>query len=143
MSGPRASLEEQGYDFGYRGQDLGLPQDGPGSVSGWGRRVLAITLDWIACLLVARLLSEDDPAPLFPLVVFFVEVAVLTALTGSSFGQRVLGIRIVSLAGGAVDPARVALRTLLLCLVIPAVVWDRNQRGLHDRAAKSVVVRLG
>ncbi|MDQ1739361.1 MAG: hypothetical protein QOE53_1013, partial [Pseudonocardiales bacterium] len=38
-------------------------------------------------------------------------------------------------------PARVLLRTVLLVLVIPAVVWDRDGRGLHDRLAGSAVVR--
>jgi uncharacterized RDD family membrane protein YckC len=37
---------------------------------------------------------------------------------------------------------RAALRTLLLCLVIPAVVFDPDQRGAHDKAAGTVVVRL-
>lgn len=32
-------------------------------------------------------------------------------------------------------------RTVLLCLVIPAVVWDSAGRGLHDVAAGTVVVR--
>jgi hypothetical protein len=33
------------------------------------------------------------------------------------------------------------VRTLLLVLVVPALIWDRDYRGLHDRAANSVVVR--
>ena len=36
---------------------------------------------------------------------------------------------------------RAALRTLLLCLLIPALIWDRDGRGLHDKAAGTVVVR--
>jgi uncharacterized RDD family membrane protein YckC len=37
--------------------------------------------------------------------------------------------------------ARGAVRTALLCLVIPAVVWDADGRGLHDKAAGTVIVR--
>lgn len=33
------------------------------------------------------------------------------------------------------------VRTALVCLVIPAVVWDRDTRGLHDRAMSTVCVR--
>jgi uncharacterized RDD family membrane protein YckC len=33
------------------------------------------------------------------------------------------------------------LRTLLICLVIPAVVFNRDNRGLHDLAVNSVAVR--
>ena len=29
----------------------------------------------------------------------------------------------------------------LLALVIPAVIWDADQRGLHDKAAGTVLVR--
>lgn len=143
LEGPKASLEDQGYDFGYKGQRLGLPETGPGSIAGFGRRFVALTIDWLACVLVANLLSTGQPPAFLPLVVFFVEVALLTALMGSSFGQRILGIRVVSLAHGRLDPARSALRTLLLCLVVPPLVFDRDQRGLHDKAAGSVAVRMG
>ena len=57
--------------------------------------------------------------------------------------KRILGIRVISLAHGRLDPARSALRTLLLCLVVPPLVFDRDQRGLHDKAAGSVAVRMG
>jgi uncharacterized RDD family membrane protein YckC len=40
----------------------------------------------------------------------------------------------VGLLGGAI-------RAFLLCLVIPAVVYDRDRRGLHDKAAQTIVVR--
>ena len=38
-------------------------------------------------------------------------------------------------------PWRPLVRTLLLCLAIPALVWDRDQRGLHDRIAGTVLIR--
>jgi hypothetical protein len=31
---------------------------------------------------------------------------------------------------------------LLLLLLIPALIWDRDGRGLHDKAADSVVVNV-
>jgi uncharacterized RDD family membrane protein YckC len=34
-----------------------------------------------------------------------------------------------------------AIRAQLICLVIPAVIYDRDRRGLHDKAADTVVVR--
>jgi hypothetical protein len=33
------------------------------------------------------------------------------------------------------------LRTLLLGLAIPALIWDRDGRGLHDKITKSIAVR--
>lgn len=143
LEGPKASLESQGYDFGYKGERLGLPEAGPGSVAGFGRRVLALTIDWLACVLIANLITSGPPPAFLPLTIFFVEVAILTALMGSSFGQRIMGVRVMSLSTGRLDPARTALRTLLLCLVVPPLVFDRDQRGLHDKAADSVAVRMG
>ena len=33
-------------------------------------------------------------------------------------------------------------RTVLLLFVIPACITDRDLRGLHDRAANTIVVRM-
>lgn len=143
LEGPKASLEDQGYEFGYKGERLGLPESGPGAVAGIGRRVVALGIDWLACLLIAQLFSRGPSNPALPLAIFFFEVALLTALMGSSFGQRIMGIRVISLSTGRLDPLRSALRTLLLCLVVPPLVYDRDQRGLHDKAANSVAVRMG
>src|SRR5690606_19754564 len=80
LEGPKASLEDQGYEFGYKGERLGLPESGPGSVAGFGRRFVALAIDWLACVLIANLVSSGQPEAFLPLVIFFVEVAVLTAL---------------------------------------------------------------
>ena len=144
LQGPRQTLEDQGYEFGYKGERLGLPESGPGSVAPMGRRVVALIVDWLASMLVARLLFGGDGQDLSleTLAVFALMTIVLLSFGGASFGQRLMGLRVVSVTGGAVSIPRVVLRTLLLCLVVPAVVWDRDQRGLHDQAAKSVVVRV-
>jgi uncharacterized RDD family membrane protein YckC len=33
------------------------------------------------------------------------------------------------------------VRALLIALVIPALLFDENQRGLHDRAAGTILLR--
>jgi uncharacterized RDD family membrane protein YckC len=144
LQGPKQTLEDQGYDFGYKGERLGLPESGPGSVAPLGRRVLALIIDWFACLLVARLLfsGNDQDVSLATLVIFAIMTIVLLSFGGASFGHRIMGLRVVSTNGGAVSIPRAILRTLLLCLVVPAVVWDRDQRGVHDQVANSVVVRV-
>lgn len=114
--------------------------------AGLGRRVAAIAIDWGVSILVARLIFPQfgyltDEGSIAILVVFAVEIILLTWLTSASFGQRVLGLRVLSLSGGRLSLGRVALRTLLICLVIPAVVYDSDGRGLQDRAAGSIVVR--
>lgn len=144
LQGPRETLEEQGYDFGYRGERLGLPEAGPGSVASFGRRIVALFIDWFASMLVARLLfgGGNGGLGLETLGVFAVMTIVLVSFSGSSFGHRIMGLRVVSAKGsGLVNPLLVTLRTVLLCLVVPAVIWDRDGRGLHDKAAGTVVVR--
>jgi len=112
-----------------------------------GRRVLALFIDWFASLLLVRLLFSQLPygsleSTSATLAVFAAEVIVLTWLIGCSFGQRIMGIRVVRTDGGRLDLWRVVLRTLLICLVIPAVVYDADGRGLHDRAVGSIAIRV-
>ncbi|MDQ1249087.1 MAG: hypothetical protein QG597_3461 [Actinomycetota bacterium] len=143
LQGPRQTLEDQGYDFGYKGERLGLPESGPGSVAPIGRRLVALMIDWFASMLVARLLFGRDGADiaLETLGVFALMTFVLIMFGGSTFGQRIMGVRVIALTGAPLAPLQTAIRTGLLCLFVPAVVWDRDQRGLHDRAARSVAVR--
>ena len=123
----------------YAGQRLGRPPTGQGSVAGFGARIIAYLIDSAACALIAYGLLRDQQ---WTLVVFAVEVLVLTGLAGGSAGQLLSGLRVVRLdAGGPVGLPRAVLRTFLLVLLIPALVWDRDGRGLHDRAAGTVVVR--
>jgi len=145
VSGPRAALEASGIDLGYRGERLGLPEYGIGSVAGFGRRVVALFIDWITSALVATLIFPQWPygsqeSALATLCVFFVVKSIFTMLGGASFGQRIMGIRVLPLGRAYTNPPRALLRTFLICLVVPAVIWDRDGRGLDDKATGTVVV---
>jgi uncharacterized RDD family membrane protein YckC len=72
--------------------------------------------------------------------IFALEVTVLTWLWGSSFGQRLVGLRVVGRTR-RLGLVATALRTVLICIVLPPLVWDADGRGLHDRAVDSLVVR--
>jgi hypothetical protein len=37
---------------------------------------------------------------------------------------------------------RSAARAVLLSLAVPALIWDRDQRGLHDRFLGTVLLRV-
>lgn len=111
------------------------------------RRVLAFVIDWFASVLVALLVFPQfgygsNASMLATLLIFAGEVIVLTWLTGASFGQRLLGLRVISIDGGRLPLWRVVIRTAMILLVIPAVVYDDQGRGLHDRAAGSMVMRI-
>jgi uncharacterized RDD family membrane protein YckC len=101
-----------------------------------------LCIDWFACSLIVRATAGPNH-PLLVLEVFYAQVAVLTALTGASFGQGLLGIAVRDVRGGRLSVLRVAIRTLLVCLVVPAMIWDRDTRGGHDLAVGGVVLRAG
>ncbi len=131
----------------------GLPPTGVGSVAPFGRRVLALLVDWVLCQLIAMPLfgmewgRVSGTEAFWPLLLLLVENAVLVATLGTTVGHRVLGIRVVDVraasAGATVPPAplRSLARAVLLCLFVPALVMGPDGRGLHDRAARSIVVR--
>ncbi|MCK1796212.1 RDD family protein [Streptomyces sp. XM4193] len=145
LSGPRAAAEQMGVEFGYRGERLGLPKEGPGSVAAPGRRIAAIFVDWFLCLLIAfAMLSggEAQSTSNWTLVVFGVMTFLTVGTLGFTPGKRVLGLRVIALNGGRLTVPRVLVRTVLLLLVIPPLVWDRDGRGLHDRISGAVQVRM-
>jgi uncharacterized RDD family membrane protein YckC len=112
-------------------------------VASFGRRLGALVIDWALCTLVASLLVDDLRANPWPqLGVFVLVYTFFVGLFGQTPGMAVARIRCVSLAdGGAIGIPRSLLRAVLLAIVIPAVISDGDGRGLHDRAAGSVMVR--
>ena len=122
----------------------------------WVRRAVALGVDWIASTLVvvAFMGAEDyyrtgDPVPgLYTLGVFILESTFLTSLAGGSFGKLATRLRVVrwrdgGAIGPALDPARALLRSVLVALVIPPLVFRPDGRGLHDVAVGSATVPVG
>jgi uncharacterized RDD family membrane protein YckC len=120
------------------------------ATASWGRRFLALAVDWLACSLVVVALSgpsgwSDDPASgLYVLGVFVAESALFTAIAGGSFGQLATRLRVVRHDGsyGPVSLLKCVLRQLLVAVVVPPLVFRPDGRGLHDMAAGSMTVRL-
>jgi uncharacterized RDD family membrane protein YckC len=102
----------------------------------WLRRIGALFVDWLACYLVTFFILRDVQHPAFgalSLIIFWLESAVGIALSGSSFGQTVLKIQVRHLDGRPLTLFRALLRQLLVCLVIPPLVFrPEDGRGLHD-----------
>jgi uncharacterized RDD family membrane protein YckC len=135
-------------DQSWPGERLGLPQSGPGAVAGWGRRILALFVDWVLASLVASLFTQRGVASppegierWLPLWIFALEVWLLTATMGASAGQLLARIAVRGTNGGRLGLLHALERTLLICLVIPPLIFNRDQRGLHDLAVGSIVVR--
>ena len=124
-----------------------MPERGSGSLAPFGRRVAAIVLDWLVCNVIAvgllhYRLGESGAGSFKPLAVFVLMNVVLVGTLGSTIGHRLLGLRVVRLNGASAGPMLAAVRTFLLALVIPAVIWDRDTRGFHDKIAGTVLVRI-
>ena len=140
-------------DTPYPGKRFGLPKEGPNSVAPMGRRVAALVVDWVLCELIVAAVTRHSlfagaadshyfATMYWTLLVFALEVWVLTAVSGLTVGKRLLGIRTVRTDGRRIGFGWALLRTVLLLFVVPALLSDRDLRGLHDRAAETIVVRL-
>ena len=148
LEGPRARTSTDGQ---YRGRDLGLPEKGPGSIAGFGIRLVGVLIDWGIASLIARglfavpLPFSQPPATggqnFVVLGVFAVMHLLLVGTLGYTIGHRIAGLQVRSLSSGRVMPVQAIVRTILLGLFIPAVVWDRDGRGLHDKVPGTVIVR--
>jgi uncharacterized RDD family membrane protein YckC len=123
----------------WPGKRLGLPLDGARSIARLGRRLAAIAVDWALASLVGYLFFDAQPFAI--LGAFAALQYIFLMLLSGSIGHLLLGLRVVPLRPAWIGVWRPLVRTLLLCLVIPAVIYDRDQRGLHDQLAGTVLVK--
>ena len=137
----------------FRGERLGLPESGRGSLSTTGQRLLAFIVDALASGLIAALFVEtvhhghrQDVASRLPgswsLIPLAIDYVLGMLLAGQTLGMRLFGLRIIRVddPDQAVNPWRAVVRTILLFLLVPAVIWDKDGRGLHDRFSDTAVV---
>jgi len=129
------------------GVRLGFPADGPGSMASTGARIGAFIIDAIVANLVAgipyffHVRYTPNSRTFIVLGAFLLIELLFDAVYGQTLGKRVLGIRVIRVDGdGLASFPWLILRTVLLGALVPAVVWDRDRRGLHDKAAGTVVV---
>ena len=128
----------------WPGERLGLPDEGPLSVGRAGRRMLGLLIDYALAMALAFAVFRYTFLDYNGFVVTgtYVLLQVLFIPTiGGSIGHRLVGLRVIPLAGGWVGPWRPIVRSVLLGLAFPALVWDSDQRGFHDKVAGTVLVR--
>ena len=112
-----------------------------------GRRLAAISVDWLACYAIIAAISGGigqmgPDRSLSILALFFVEVSILTALQGASLGQKIFGMKVVRFSdGGAITPLQALIRTVFLVLVVTAITYDENGRGIHERLSRTALIR--
>ena len=125
----------------WPGKRLGLPNSGPRSVGRIGRRLGALVVDWGIAYLISFAFFRPDPDGFWTLGIFAVEQILFLALLNGSIGHIIFRLRLVPLVPGYLGIWRPIVRTALLVLVVPAVIYDKDQRGLHDKVAGTVLVR--
>lgn len=96
-------------------------------------------IDWGIALLISNFAFAGDSWA--TLGIFALEQTLLVGTLGYSIGHRVVGISVVGPGGGTPGPLAALVRAVLLCLVIPAVIFDPDQRGLHDKAMNTLLIR--
>lgn len=119
-------------------------------------RLGGIVFDWALCMVISGWLfpipSYADSSgiervflagqPLATLGIWATQHFLLVSLIGMTYGHRITGLRVVKEVDGGFPGFKAgAIRTALLALVIPAVVWDSEGRGLHDRAAGTRLIK--
>ena len=117
---------------------------------GQGRRMLGITIDWLASYAVTlgffagggSFLERSRNVGGTVLLVLTLEYLILVALTGSSFGHRIVGLKVVRFSdAGAVTIVQALIRTLLLVTIVTAITFDENGRAPNERLSNTVLVK--
>ena len=109
----------------------------------FGPRFAALMIDWALCLVIGALIADPLKVAWPPTVLLIVLNTIGIGFFGRTLGMTLARVRCVSWTdAGAIGPWRGLIRAVLLALLIPAVIINSAGRGLHDRAAGSVVVAL-
>jgi uncharacterized RDD family membrane protein YckC len=129
----------------WPGDHLGLPQAGPRSIARPGRRIGALAVDWALAYGLSLAFFSTGPWQTngFVTLGLFAGIQLLFLLfLNGGLGHLIFGLRVVPIVPGRLAPWRALVRTVLVSLFVPAVIMDADQRGLHDRLAGTLLVRV-
>jgi uncharacterized RDD family membrane protein YckC len=123
---------------------------------GFWKRVLAYLIDNLVMLITyiimeATVSEKDYPFlnPLIQILSFWAYTAVLqSSYWQATVGKKVLGIIVVDEYGDRLTLKRATgrffaeiLSALLLCIGYMMVGWTKHKQGLHDKIAKTFVIK--
>src|SRR5699024_1442030 len=121
-------------DPGYvRRSALGLPAHGPAAGAPIWRPLLTLTVDRALSVGSAMLLFNYHE--LAVLGTFVVLNLLCISLFGATPAQFLLRVRVLPVRGRSPMPLRALVRTVLILLIIPSVVWNRDAQPLQDVVA--------
>lgn len=115
---------------------------GTQQTAGFGARFLALLIDWLLCLMLAALVARSPATrvwAVYPFLIF--EYGIFVGLYTQTPGMWLAKVRCVATSdSGPIGVLRAVLRTVLMCLVVPVLIMDSYGRGLHDKAAGSIML---
>ncbi|SDK41429.1 RDD family protein [Actinopolyspora mzabensis] len=142
LSGPASVRESREPEQHWRGERLGLPEQGSGSVAPTGRRALGFLVDIVLAALVAGLFTAPELPGNWSLVSWALITVLPVAFFGFTPGMAVTGIWVARVdATQTVGLPRALLRCVLTAVIVPAVLWNLDGRSWHDRLSGTVVLR--
>lgn len=109
-----------------------------------GRRMLGLAVDWAFCNLITHAFITPFESRNYSFTVYFLFIGqylLFSILGGSTPGHKIVGLKIVRfLDGQAPTPKQALIRTALLAIVVTAVTFDQNGRGINERLSGTVLV---
>lgn len=102
--------------------------------------MIAIFIDWTAALAVS--FAFFATSSLATLLIFAGTTFLFQATLGTTLGHWLVGVGTRTADGGIPGFARAGIRTIALCLLLPAVITDPDRRGLHERWSGTYIVPL-
>ena len=110
-----------------------------------GRRMLGVLIDWLMSYAIAIGFFVEFGESSMGAVVFLVFTAqylIFAALGGATPGHRIMGLKIVRFSDGQMPtPIQALIRTSLLVIILTAITFDQNGRGINERLSNTVLVR--
>jgi len=112
---------------------------------GQGRRMLGLLIDWALCYFITWGFFAEPGTGAFTPIVYFLylgQYLFFTILGGATPGHRFVGLRIVRFSDGQLPtPKQALIRTALLAIVVTAITFDQNGRGINERFSGTVLIR--
>lgn len=110
-----------------------------------GRRMVGVLIDWLMSYAIAIGFFVEFGASSMGAVVFLVFTAqylIFAALGGATPGHRIMGLKIVRFSDGQMPtPIQALIRTSLLVIILTAITFDQNGRGINERLSNTVLVK--
>ena len=110
-----------------------------------GRRMLGVLIDWLLCVAIAKGFFDGGqrwPEPYVAPLIFIIQYFFFASLGGATPGHRILGLKIVRFSDGQMPtPIQALIRTGLLVIILTAITFDQNGRGINERLSNTVLVK--